>query len=579
MSAEAVGQKRAVVVLGMHRSGTSAISRALSFYGYRQPRDLMPEQPDNPLGFWEPMGVVRLNNQILETLGGAWDRPGPFLAQGQGLDESRRTVAAAVESRWLESACGVLTSSFAGAGAIVVKDPRLTLLQPLWDRALAATGYRSAYVLIYRNPLEVAASLRDRNGIGPRRAMQLWVHYVLEALEGAKCGKLQAVLSYPNLLADPERVLDGVAATLQAPTTSLTSEASAQLRGFVVAKHRHHSTPNSAPLRSPVIARVVKDAWSLLCEWNARTEEQRTAAIAGLRSAYDDAVLLGGAPTVVPAEQLEAVKGGRAEASTPAPGPGSGAAHGHVGQPGHPPLLLHYHLFKNAGSSVDEMLRQNFGSRWVEAEFHGSGQRSNVAHVEAFLRSRGDLLAFSSHTALLPLPELDGRRVLPILFIRHPIDRLKSAYTFERKQNADTFGARLARTADFAGYIRELLSSPNNRQARNFQACRLAFHEPAEGGTEHERAMRTLDRLPFVGLVEAYDLSLERLRETYGPLVPELRVISVRKNVTRAEPKPIEAKLQEIQRELGDQLYADLWAANASDIELHRHLSQRYGLA
>src|SRR6185437_1347384 len=146
-------------------------------------------------------------------------------------------------------------------------------------------------------------------------------------------------------------------------------------------------------------------------------------------------------------------------------------------------LVFHYHLFKNAGTSVDEMLKINFGDKWEQGEFrHPAGKHSDTDEVAAFLRLRPHLRAFSSHTALLPLPEI-GRLVFPIFFIRHPIDRINSAYSFERRQIADTHGARLAKEQDFPGYVRRLLESPGNGQARNFQTSRLARNEPPENGT------------------------------------------------------------------------------------------------
>ena len=119
-------------------------------------------------------------------------------------------------------------------------------------------------------------------------------------------------------------------------------------------------------------------------------------------------------------------------------------------------VIIHYHIFKNAGTSLDLMLERNFAQQWTEAEFppRDKDGLSNSRLVEDFLREHPNLLALSSHTAQLPLPKLE-REVFPIVFIRHPLDRLMSAYAFERVQKADTHGARLAKQHDFAGYVRE----------------------------------------------------------------------------------------------------------------------------
>jgi hypothetical protein len=239
-------------------------------------------------------------------------------------------------------------------------------------------------------------------------------------------------------------------------------------------------------------------------------------------------------------------------------------------------LIFHYHLFKNAGTSVDEMLKANFGDRWEQAEFASSGPGyANVDQVTAYLKARPQLRAFSSHTAFLPLPQLD-RPIFPIFFIRHPIDRIKSAYTFESKQVADTHGAQLAKEHNFVGYVRQLLDTPGNRQARNFHTHRLAYNEPKANGTELERALRTLDALPFVGLVEEYEKSMLRLRQALADVLPDLKIVIVHANKTQEAPEPMEGKLKSIERALGEGLYAELMAANADDFALYKRVQALY---
>src|SRR5205085_5834843 len=99
----------------MHRSGTSALSRALSFCGYAQPRDIMPPEPDNPNGSWAPRGVVALNTEILSTLGGNWQLPGPFLVAGLAPADSRTRVMSVVTARWRDAAVSALNRSYGDA--------------------------------------------------------------------------------------------------------------------------------------------------------------------------------------------------------------------------------------------------------------------------------------------------------------------------------------------------------------------------------------------------------------------------------------------------------------------------------
>jgi hypothetical protein len=240
-------------------------------------------------------------------------------------------------------------------------------------------------------------------------------------------------------------------------------------------------------------------------------------------------------------------------------------------------LILHYHMFKNAGTSIDEMLKHNFGSRWGTHEFGGAGARhSNCEAVGQYLREHPDLVAFSSHTALLPTPVIKGIAVFPIVFIRNPLDRLHSAYVFERAQMADTAGARLAKEHDFAGYLRELLKAPRMRQARSFQTFRLAMNSARNEGTDIQRALRALDELPFVGLVEEFEKSVKRLDQLLKPVFPDFQAVVMHKNITRSATASLKERRAQIRKSLGRQFLAEVRAANADDLELYRAVKSRY---
>ncbi|NBB81166.1 MAG: sulfotransferase family 2 domain-containing protein [Verrucomicrobia bacterium] len=174
-------------------------------------------------------------------------------------------------------------------------------------------------------------------------------------------------------------------------------------------------------------------------------------------------------------------------------------------------IILHYHLFKNAGTSVDAILKKNFGDRWVTREFPARGG-NNTPLVEDWIRETPEAVAYSSHTMMGPIPQVEGVRVISFMLLRDPIERIRSAYRFERTQEADTWGARLAKEHDFEGYVRARLARPGDRQCRNFQTYRLASLVSGEG-SELERAKRALKELTVVGRVEAFDEAMATLQE------------------------------------------------------------------
>jgi hypothetical protein len=563
----------------MHRSGASALAGALSFCGYALPGDLMRPQGDNPKGFWEPKSVVYLNNEILSALGTTWERPGPFLLEHCGLEDSHKKIADAVEKRWLEKAVEALKTSYGDAPQIVLKDPRLCLFLPLWRRACEVRGYSPQFILIHRNPLEVAFSLRARNNTALRPALLLWEYYVLNCLDQITP---DAAIAYDALLAAPDVTLKRLFDRLQIHAENLSEERAAELREFVSAEDRHQTFPADAISRTPRVAELVKETWALLRNWDETVPNSRAHTINHIKRSFGDAIMLAGAPVSVSEDKMKAIETGDASVPPAAPPPRLPEKPRVRKSSISPPekaytrtLVFHYHLFKNAGTSVDEILRQNFAGFWAEQEFHAGGWRANLEEVAAYLRARPELKAFSSHTALLPVPKIDGVRVFPIFFVRHPIDRLQSAYAFERKQKAETHGARLAKEHDFAGYVRELLKHPRG-QARNFQTTRLSFNEPARAGSERERAMRTLQALPFVGLVDAYDRSVERLETLLKPHFPDFRGAKVHKNVTRSKGSELEERLASIEKEVGSEFYAEICAANSDDMEIYSIVKNSY---
>ena len=239
------------------------------------------------------------------------------------------------------------------------------------------------------------------------------------------------------------------------------------------------------------------------------------------------------------------------------------------------PLVVHYHLFKNAGTSVDTILRANFAEHWRTAEF-ANEPRAQLRQLTQILLENREMVALSSHT-LQVLPEnIAGTAIFPIVFLRHPLDRLKSAHNFERVQEADTPGVRLAKLYDFAGYIRMRLSHPKDRACRDFQTWRLAMFGRSGIESEIERALKVADELPFVGLVDAFTQSMQALERMLKPVFPNFRSFEVRENSTTAAHFGLDERLAQIREELGENLFEIVSKANEGDLQLFRRVCLLY---
>lgn len=221
---------QALLVLGMHRSGTSAVSGALALCGVHLGQDLMPPGPDNPRGFWEHAGVVAIHERLLEALDRRWD---DLRAMPAGWLSHPATAQARDELRVL------LKAEFGGQPLWAVKDPRLCRLLPLWLPLLDELGVAAKAVVVARDPREVAASLEVRNQWPQALSRELWLRHIASALlDGAALPR--CVLAYPRLLADPVGAITAVFDALGVQPPAPVSEAAARLRAFVRAGDRHH---------------------------------------------------------------------------------------------------------------------------------------------------------------------------------------------------------------------------------------------------------------------------------------------------------------------------------------------------
>lgn len=232
-----ISGRRAVLVLGMHRSGTSAIARAISLTGFALPRTLMQPTAANKEGFWESDVLMDIHERILKACGSRWSSRAPLradplkVARANGLyDELRRAIA----------------TEFGDAERIVLKCPRLSRLVPLYDELLAQAGYRVSPVLALRNPTEVARSLAVRDCFSPGKGLGLWLRYTLEA-ERSTRGRPRAVISYDDLMADSHAVAHRAAIHLGEPWPQFGRDTVEQVRAALRPSLRHHSAAPPSP--------------------------------------------------------------------------------------------------------------------------------------------------------------------------------------------------------------------------------------------------------------------------------------------------------------------------------------------
>jgi hypothetical protein len=236
--------RRGILVLGMHRSGTSALARVLNLLGARVPGNLAGPDRWNAKGYWESRDTIRIHDAMLEALGSRWDDDRPLALD---VDDPRVRP-------YRDELRGFLHANFAGVGDFIVKDPRICRFVPLWLWLLRDSGAVPHVALIVRNPVEVAASLRTRDLIPPSLSYSLWLRHVLEAERETRSTR-RAIVWYDSLLNDWRSTVGSLVAQLglDRPPPDAAVAASIDLRHHALDESETGALPEARWL-SPIIS-------------------------------------------------------------------------------------------------------------------------------------------------------------------------------------------------------------------------------------------------------------------------------------------------------------------------------------
>ncbi|CAB3765076.1 hypothetical protein [Paraburkholderia humisilvae] len=216
-----------VVVLGMHRSGTSAITRAMVALGAELGDRLLPPLAGvNDKGFFEDYDVFQINHELLEAGGAQWHTVGDI-----GLARIPQPQLDAFRKR----AADTLRAKCAGR-TFALKDPRLARLMPFWQPVFEQIGLQVAYVIAVRNPISVVSSLKKRDNMSEEQGYALWLAHVVPSLLETK-GKVRAFVDYDRMLDDPAGELSRLASRLDMPVNAARADEFA--RSFLSEDLRH----------------------------------------------------------------------------------------------------------------------------------------------------------------------------------------------------------------------------------------------------------------------------------------------------------------------------------------------------
>ncbi|MFK7977657.1 MAG: glycosyltransferase, partial [Halioglobus sp.] len=244
-------------------------------------------------------------------------------------------------------------------------------------------------------------------------------------------------------------------------------------------------------------------------------------------------------------------------------------------------IILHCHLFKNAGTTLDWSLKRSLNDAFVDHRDDDSMRRGGE-YLVPYLAKNRSISALSSHHVQFPLPQNEAFDFLTLVLLRHPIDRARSVYAFEKRQEAFTPGAIKAKELSFAEYIRWRLLADVAPTVRNFQCSHLTSSAltPIKR-PQYEDALAVLTRAALVGTVERYNESMILFEKTLARDFSGMDLSYVPQNVTPEREMHMDERIQGVIDELGPELTEEFYEKNAWDIQLHEDansiLTERLG--
>lgn len=258
----AVMKSQGLVVLGMHRSGTSAVTRVLNLLGCALPDDLLGAGDGNESGHWESRAAVALNDSILASAGSSWEDWGPI---NSDWNES------GIRSSMIEQVVEVVNTHAALGLLFALKDPRMCRLADLWLEGMDVAGVEPLVIIMLRNPAEVIASLESRDLMAPAYGQLLWLRHALDA-EYFSRGRRRVVCRYDQLLRNWPGMISRVKSALGVSLPRNSPAVHAEIDGFLSRQLRHHEQDPALATDNLDMPDWLRRAYAILFDWSENGE-------------------------------------------------------------------------------------------------------------------------------------------------------------------------------------------------------------------------------------------------------------------------------------------------------------------
>lgn len=227
--------RTAVLIAGMHRSGTSAIAGFVNLLGVDVSKNILPATLDNPFGYWESSEVVEFHDQLLRSCGLTWDS---VLPTSSDFQSSKQYMDA---QDWIED---YILREFKDSASFLIKDPRICRFLSLWTDSLKKINVDIKVVLPFRSYNEVVTSLNKRemqnelhsgNPFSSQHAFLLWIRYILESEKQSREFK-RSFVSYHNIIKDWRNISFKLSRELGITWSDIGEKGARQIDSFITPK-------------------------------------------------------------------------------------------------------------------------------------------------------------------------------------------------------------------------------------------------------------------------------------------------------------------------------------------------------
>jgi len=245
------------------------------------------------------------------------------------------------------------------------------------------------------------------------------------------------------------------------------------------------------------------------------------------------------------------------------------------------PVLIHFHIFKNAGSTLEVILKKNFSNDAISMDTESPrGILSWDTIFSYFSNNSPTVKSFSSHQIRFPIPENSDFNFLPVLLVRHPIDRAFSIYSFDikRKNLKNQISIEKAHNLPVREYFKWNIEHKKFAVMKNFQVRYLAstFSRPDINLDDLNRGIERLKECKVMGTVERFDEVMVFAEEILRPYFNGIDFSYVKKNVNKERKGSLNERLEDARMVIGDTLMYKLEEANKMDFLLYSKANELF---